>query len=197
MTMKKIFILLVSVCISHAVLAQSNATISYAISFPTGDISDFIEKTSFRGMSFDYRYKFQPKMALGASVGWTTFYEEVGRGTYTAGSESLTGKQFRYSNHVPMVATFTYFTKEDDMMVPYATFGIGTMYTRRDTDMSVYRREQEAWNFLFQPEIGIQVHSMENAALALSLKYNVGLAAGSELSEAQSYISFHVGLAFF
>lgn len=197
--MKKIFLIAILVTtVSTISFAQSNVTLAYSIGIPTGDIGSFITKTSFRGITFDYRYKFQPNMAVGLSFGWNTFYEEMDRDTYTLGNETITGKQFRYSNNLPMVATFTYFlAEEDEGVVPFAGVGLGTMYTRRNTDMNLYTIEQEAWNFLIQPEIGVHYGMPDGFGLSASLKYNYGLAAGSELTEAQSYLSVNLGFNFY
>jgi outer membrane protein W len=195
--MKTLFIILINTCICSAVLAQSNVTTSYVVGFPSGDLSGFIGKTSWRGFSFDYRYSFKPNVALGMNVAWTTFYEELGTGTYTSDNASLTGKQFRYSNQVPLVATVTYFADPEEAMNPFVSFGLGTMYTRRNTDMNFYTLEEEAWNLLLQPEIGFQMALQEGVALALSVKYNYGLEAGSEISNAQSYFALNIGFAFF
>jgi hypothetical protein len=194
--MKKIFILLVSVCLSQAALAQSNFTISYVMGVGTGDLGDFVDKTSWRGFSMDYRYMVQPNMAVGLTSGWQTFYEELGSSTYTSDGASLTGKQFRYSNHAPIIATFTYFSKPEESTNPFVGLGIGTVYTRRNTDMNVYTLEQEAWNFALVPEIGVQLTISEGVAVAISGKYYYGFEAG-ELTGDQSYFALNVGFAFF
>jgi hypothetical protein len=195
--MKKIFILLLSICASYVSIAQSNVTQSYSIGFGNGDLGGFISKTSWRGYTLDYRYIFKPQMAFGITVGWQTFYEELDNATYTKENASLSGKQFRYSNNVPILATFTYFTKPDDHPVnPFVSLGIGTMYTRRNTDMNLYTVRQDAWNFLLQPEIGVQLHISDEAAFSISGKYNYGFKAG-ELSDPQSYFTLNVGFSFF
>lgn len=196
--MKKIFSIAILVATVGTVsFAQSNVTLAYSIGLPTGDLSSFIGKSSFRGISFDYRYKFQHNMAVGLNVAWNVFYEELSRDSYTLGTETITGKQYRYSNNFPMLATFTYFlSEEEEGVVPFASFGIGTMYTRRNTDMNLYTIEQEAWNFLIQPEIGVHYGMPDGFGLSASLKYNHGFAAGSELTEAQSYLSLNLGFNF-
>jgi outer membrane protein W len=195
--MKKIvFITLFSMFTLGAAWAQSNTVVSYSIGFPTGDLSDFIEKTSFRGISFDYRKMINPNVGVGVNFAWNTFYEEKGTATYTYDNISLTGKQYRYSNNFPMLATAAYFLKPEEDLNPFVGLGIGTMYTLRNTDMNLYTLEQEAWNFLLQPEIGVQFAANPDTGIHLSLKYNYGFAAGNELTTAQSYISLNVGFAF-
>ena len=193
--MKKFFIIILAAFATSTAFAQSNTTLSYAIGFPTGDLGDFIGNVSFRGISLDYRYRIQPNLALGTTFGWSTFYEEVASDTYTLGNESLTGKQYRYSNNIPMLATVTYFLSPDEKINPFGTLGIGTMYTRRNTDMNLYTLEEESWNFLIQPEVGAQIGIADHSSLSLSLKYNLGLEAG-DLPENQTYLSLNVGFAF-
>ena len=197
MAMKKILVLAILAFSGTSLLAQSNFSITYAIGFPSGDLNDFISKTSFRGIALDYRYGFAPNMALGFSAGFNTFYDELPTDTYTIDNFSLTGRQYRYSNNIPMLATGTYYFPAHDFIKPYATLGIGTMYSRRNTDMNLYTFEQEAWNFLLQPELGVKFETAEHLEIVLSGKYLHGFAAGSELEEAQSYFCFNVGICFF
>jgi outer membrane protein W len=195
--MKKIFLLTVfSFFLAGAVWAQSNTVISYSVGIPTGDLGDFIGKTSWRGMSFDYRKMVNPNVGVGVNFSWNTFYEEMDRATYTQDNVSLTGKQYRYSNNFPMLATAAYFLKPEEDLNPFFGLGLGTMYTLRNTDMNLYTLEREAWNFLLQPEIGFQYGVDPATALQLSLKYNYGFAAGNELKNPQSYIAFNIGIVF-
>jgi len=193
--MKKILFILFFTCASATLFAQSNTVISFPIGLPMGDINTYIGKPSFRGINFDYRHHVNPNLALGVNVSWHVFYEELASDTYTAGTETLTGKQYRYSNHVPMAATVSYFLSPDADIMPFVSLGIGTMYSRRNTNMNLYTLEEEAWNFLLQPEVGVQ-KVVENVGLHLSAKFNYGFKAGDELTEAQSFLAINVGFTF-
>lgn len=175
---------------------QDRVEVAYSIGFGTGDVGDFISNTSFRGFSFDYRHHINPNIALGAHLGWNTFYQEQPSATYTIDNESLTGKQYRYSNNFPMLVTGSYFFRPDDTISPFAALGVGTMYTRRNTDMNVYTVEQEAWNFALQPEVGVYFQTADLFAIVASLKYRHGFQAG-DFNEDQSYLSINLGFAFF
>src|SRR5688572_16301053 len=78
--------------------SQSTFTAQYAVNFPLGNTADYIGKTSFRGISLDYRYFIQPDIAVGIGTGWYTFYEKQNYGTYTNddGSLAISGVQYRY-----------------------------------------------------------------------------------------------------
>lgn len=196
--MKKIIILvLLAMCAGAPLFAQNNFAVSYSIAMPTGDLNSFIGKTSFRGIAFDYRYTVKDNIAIGFSAAMNTFYEFKASDTYTVDNLSLTGKQYRYSNNIPLLVTGTYFLSPEEPLKPFVSLGIGTMYSRRNTDMNLYTLELEAWNFALQPEIGVQYELSDMTALHLSLKYMHGFQAGNELTSAQSYFSLNVGFAFF
>jgi outer membrane protein W len=177
-------------------LAQNSyVDVTYSMGFGAGDMADFISKPSFRGISFDYRYSVQPNIAIGFNLGWNTFYEAKGSSTYTVDNASLTGKQYRYSNNVPMLATGTYYFKPDETFSPYAALGIGTMYARRNTDMNLYTIEQEAWPFVLQPEIGFRYQAADAVGFLVNVKYLNGFKAG-DFDSAQSYFTLNVGFSF-
>ena len=195
--MKKIY-LIITFCLAFAgsVVAQSNTTFTYSIGFGTGDIGEFIQAASFRGINVDFRKMIQPNIGLGFGLGWNTFYEELASDTYTFGNSSLTGKQFRYSNNIPITLSTAYFLKPGETLNPFFGLGIGTMYTVRNTDMNLYTIEQDAWNFLLQPEFGIQYMVTDLTAITISARYNHGFKGGSELDAAQSYFALNLGFSF-
>jgi len=196
-TMKKTILILSFCFISFgALMAQSNTTLSYSIGIPVGDLSDFIGQPSWRGVVLDFRKMINPNIGVGFSAGWNVFYEEMDRDTYTIDNISLTGKQFRYSNHIPLYVNPTYYLKPGDSMNPFFSLGIGTIYTLRNTDMNLYTYEQEAWNFALAPEVGLQ-YALEGsgAALSVSAKFNYGFQSG-EINSAQSFVTINLGFAF-
>jgi len=179
-----------------AIQAQNVVSFTYSMGFGVGDVGEFIAQPSFRGANFEFRKLVTPNVGVGLTFGWNVFYEELDEDTYTLGNSSLTGKQYRYSNHVPMLVGASYFLKPGETFNPYVGLGLGTIYTRRNTDMNLYTIEQEAWNFALQPEVGFLYALNEAAALHVSGKFNQGLKAGSELTEAQSFFTLNVGFAF-
>jgi len=134
-------------------------------------------------------------MGIGFSLGWNVFYEEKPYETYTFENQSLSGKQYRYSNHVPMLASFDYYLTAGQKINPFIGLGTGVMYSRRNTDMNLYTIEQEAWNFTLQPQIGIEIDNNLSSAFTIIAKYYNGFAAG-DLPADQSYFSINVGWTF-
>jgi outer membrane protein len=179
-----------------ALQAQSNFTVAYSMGFGTGDLGTFISNASFRGATMEFRKMVQPNIGVGLTFGWNVFYEELSRESYTVGASTLTGKQFRYSNHFPMLLGGSYYFSPGEKFNPFVGLGIGTIYTRRNTDMNLYTMEQEAWNFALQPEVGFLYSVTDGSALFVSGRFNQGFKAGSELDGDQSYFTLNVGFSF-
>ena len=119
-TMKKISTVLAIMLVTcGAVHAQTNFTMSYSMGFGTGDVADFISKPSFRGANIEFRSMVQPNIGVGITFGWNVLYESIARVTYTVGPSSLTGKQYRYSNHFPMLLGANYYLSPDETFNPF------------------------------------------------------------------------------
>ena len=195
--MKKLYIItLLSLITLSAVNGQSNASFTYSMGFATGDLGSFIDKASFRGFGVDFRKMVDRQVGIGFGIAWNVFYQDLNYDSYIIDNQTISGKQYRYSNNIPMMVNGAYFLKPGETMNPYVGLGIGTMYTRRNTDMNLYTQKQEAWNFLLQPEIGIQRSVNPSTSLTISAKYLYGFQAGSQLDSPQSYFTLNVGFSF-
>ena len=183
------------VCSVSTMMAQSNTYLTYGVGFATGDLGEFISQPSFRGATLDYYKMVQPNVGVGFSLGWNVFYEEKEYDTYVYETQTLSGKQFHYSNHIPMLLGANYYMNPGEKVSPFLGANLGVMYTRRNTDMNLYTLEQEAWNFTIQPQVGVQFNNSLSSAMTIMLKYYMGLAAG-DLPETQSFLSLNVGFVF-
>lgn len=192
---KNILLIAIIFSAAGALQAQKYTSVTYSIGFPSGDLLDYIGKTSWRGINIDYKNLINPNVGIGFSVGWNVFYEELAKDTYTLDNISVTGKQYRYSNHVPIFVNANYYLKPEEDKCPFFGFGIGTIYTARNTDMNLYTYKLEAWNFAIQPEIGMKYEMNPDMALSISGRYTHGFQAG-EIDTPQSYFSLNIGFIF-
>ena len=196
--MKKVLALLIfsTLLISSSVSAQqgSHFSVQYDISIPMGDLGDYITKPSFRGVSFQYRYAVTDYLLLGADAAWNVFYEKMDYDSYTVGTATLSGVQWRTQNEVPLLLSADYLPLPYGSVRPYIGFGLGTLYSERSTDMGTWRLNQDPWHFAIKPEAGVLVDMSSTTAFKLAVKYYAGFAAG-EL-ETQSYLTISAGLAF-
>src|SRR4051812_44395884 len=156
--------------------AQENFMIvQYPIGFPTGGTKDYIEKTSWRGLGFGYRHLIDGKVAVGVDLSWQTFYERKALDTYTSGTASISGTQYRYSFDFPITAQADYVLNEGKDLRPFMGFGIGALYAYRVTDFGMYRFTEDPWQFLMKPEVGLTYYMSGGSALIVSASYYAAL----------------------
>jgi outer membrane protein W len=195
--MKQLFNIIVvaaALLIVTPAVAQSSFSIQYSMGFGTGDTKSFISKSSFRGAAMEYRYLIQPNISVGADVGWNVFYERKASDTYTSGTVALSGVQYRYINAVPIFLAFDYHLKPGEKINPFVGLGVGTLFTRRNTDMNLYTIEDNVWAFGLRPEFGIRMQANDAMDIILVGKYNYGFSAKD--LPAQSYFALNVGFVF-
>ncbi|MBT1699544.1 outer membrane beta-barrel protein [Fulvivirgaceae bacterium PWU4] len=174
----------------------SAAATQYTISFPLGNTKDRVDQVSFRGFTFDYRYHINDSWCIGARTGWYTFYEEKDRATYTLseGHASLTGKQFRYINSLPLLFMGDYYFHAEQNMSAFAGFGAGVTYNRLDVRMSQEGARTDAWQFSLSPEIGVRMKLDADLYGYVALSYNNCFSTDD--LEAQSYLNLSIGLLY-
>jgi hypothetical protein len=188
---KTLYILLFTLFASSAMAQNSMMSWQYSVGFASGDLHDYVAPVSWRGVTYNYNHMVETGAAIGLEIGWNVFYEEKGYGTYSYKNLDYSGKQYRYSNNVPLLFTLSYFVHPDDMVTPFAGLGIGTMYSERKTAMGAYTFTADAWHFAMKPEVGI-MYNTEGASLALSAKYYYGFKAGD--LPAEGYFTVNLGI---
>ena len=172
----------------------SHISIQYDMSFGTGDLGDYISAPSFRGASAQYRYAVTDNILVGIDAAWNVFYEKKDYDSYTSGTMTLTGVQYRYQNEVPLLVSADYVFTPDKNLQPYIGLGIGTIYSERTTEMGIWYVEENPWQFAMKPEVGLMYKMSFGSALKLGFKYNTGF--GGDLGT-QGYFTISAGFAFF
>jgi hypothetical protein len=194
--MKKIFfvLLLTGVIATTQVNAQGNLfSIQYSVGFSTGDLKEFNSSASFRGMSLEYRYMMQPAIGVGFETGYNLFYDRMDYATYTQGTQSLSGIQYRFTHAVPVIAAFDYYLIPDTKYNPFVGLGFGTIYSSRDLDMGMFTMESDVWQFALRPQVGAII-TTPAADLIIGAKYFSGFKAKD--TDGQQYFTINVGLVF-
>ena len=190
--MKKTFYILLFIVFATSASAQrSMMSWQYSVGFASGDLHDYVAPVSWRGVTYNYSHMVETGAAIGLEIGWNVFYEEKGYSTYSYNDFDYSGKQYRYSNNVPLLFTIGYYANPDNAVTPFAGFGIGTMYSERKTAMGSYTFTGDAWHFALKPELGI-MYNTEGASLALSGKYYYGFKAGD--LPAEGYFTLNLGI---
>ena len=193
--MKKIFTIAIITVLGISAYGQTSITaLSYSMGFGTGDMHDYISKASFRGFTIDYRKLVQTNVGVGVDIGWNVFYEEKPYDTYEYKDITYSAKQWRYSNHWPMLVAADYYMNPGEQISAFAGLGLGTMYTLQNTDMGSYTFEKDAWHFALRPELGVLIQPSPGVGIMLASKYYYGFKAGD--LPAQGFVTINVGFVF-
>ena len=193
--MKKSIYIITLLLISNYAFSQGMFSISYDISLPIGTTSDFIGATSFRGFGVEGRGFITDNLSYGGSFNWAVFYEEFGPQEWEVDETGTAyGKQYRYVNSFPLMATLHYYFGEWDETRLYAGAGIGAQKIDQRTDFGLYTDNDNSWRFGFAPEVGVLIPINFNSNINLSAKYQYAVKSGD--SDAVSYINFKIGFAF-
>jgi len=194
--MKKLFFLLIVSLCMQGLFAQRHSVfiLSYPIAFPMGDLKDYISNTSFRGFNLEFGKEVRPNLIAEIETGWNVFYQDQPEDVYTEGTASISGKQFRYTNSVPIIAGAKWVLKSHNNLVPYAGLGLGTMYSDRSTDFGLYRISTDAWQFCVRPELGITFKSRNGPSAMLGVKYYSSF--NSSDLDGQSFLTVNIGVVF-
>ena len=175
--------------------AQGIFSISYDIGLPIGGTSDYISKTSLRGFGVEGRWFATDNLSYGGSFSWAVFYEEFDAQEWEVDdTRTVYGRQFRYINSYPLMATLHYYFGEWDATRMYAGAGIGAQKIDERTEFGIYTINKNKWRFGFAPEVGVLIPVNYSSSINLSAKYQYAVKAGDH--DPVSYLSFKIGLAF-
>lgn len=190
-----LYLIAIFILITTGSFAQGLFSISYDIGLPIGTTSDFIGQPSFRGFGVEGRGFITDNLSYGGSFNWAVFYEEFGPQEWEIDETGTAyGKQYRYINSFPLMATMHYYFGEWDATRLYAGAGIGAQKIDQRTDFGLYTVNDNNWRFGFAPEVGVLIPVNFNSSINLSAKYQYAVKSGD--NDAVSYISFKIGLAF-
>lgn len=187
---KNILLLLLTGFLSLPAFAQNTFSIQYALGFG-GTLNNYITSTSVRGATFEYKIFPQPNISIGLDAGWNHFYERRAYDTYTQGTVSLSGVQYRYANAVPIFVTTSFYFSPGNKINPFVGLGVGTIFMSRYMDMGIFRVTDEEWHFALKPEAGVLVNLAPDMDLILGLRFNNAFATSD--TEQQNYMAFNIG----
>lgn len=156
--------------LSNTFLSRGLFSIEYNLSFPMGDLSDFISKMGYRGWNFELKGVVNDNLSVGGSFGWYGFSETFDRDTYFFEGGSLTTSIFNYYYSIPLRAVAHYYFLPDAFIQPFAGVSIGTNYSEKRREVGFLVIEEKAWDFGITPEVGAIIPFGEMAMWGAQIK---------------------------
>lgn len=193
---KYILTLLIALIGLFATAQESNFIITYQMSLPVAETSDYINSFGGRGFGMEWRQHLESApISFGLSVDWNVLYEKT-EDRYMNADQGIVadGKQYRYMNVAPILAHANYYFNKDAIVNPYVGVGVGTYYINQRTEFGQWAIVEKNWHFGFAPEIGAVADINPSVDMIFSVRYNYALKAGNSIDH--SYLGFNIGFVY-
>jgi len=203
--MKKTLIIIAILFLYSSASAQLRSLLSFNsggilmvqwnIAKPTSTMIDFIDKTSFSGISIDYRHCYKNNFIIGGRTGWNGFYENVGLTDVENGTAVNYSRLEHKANIAPILFVVDYMFRSNKI-IPYAGIGIGTYFISSSVSSNTTGTQYtNSFHFGVSPEVGITIpFIISNFGLNVSTRYNFALETSK--SSQYSWFDFNIGLSF-
>ena len=195
--MRFIFAILMVTLLATAAHAQYGVgVVTYDLSFPSGDLKEFTDNESWRGITIEGRKYFGTQFSAGLSWAWRTFHENTDELIEFDGG-AASGNQFRRFYVSPILATFQLYLFDpwsNAKILPYAGLGIGPYWIEKKLDMGVYVISNSNWHFGFAPEVGVMVPAGYGSHLVAAFHYDYAFGNGD--AGPYYFYGFKIGAAF-
>ncbi len=129
--------------------------LSWNVSVPTGDASNFVGETSLRGGQFEFRNFLTSRLSLGGSLGWNGYQEYEPRATYSIENGAITTDLTKFVYTLPVLVNAHHYFPVSEYVLPYVGAGIGAKYSRHAIYYNIYATEENKWGFAVRPEVGV------------------------------------------
>jgi len=178
--------------------SQTIWALSYEPATPTGDMTNYISKTSGRGLSGSANWFVTNKISVGFTLQWTGFYEKNERYTWYFDGGAVTANAWKEFYLWSMYANAKYQfadVEEEGKFVPYVGLNIGTMYVDQNAQVGTYEFQEKKWCFAFAPEVGTRIPmGIEKGwGFNVMLRYQIGIYEKNDISMLQ-FLNYSVGV---
>jgi len=176
--MKKYILIIALATASLNLSAQEQGSsvlsFNYHMAVPSLDFRDFLDETSFRGWSADYRYYATDKVGVGIHSGYHVFHHKFPRDTYYFENGAATLVHWRYAHVVPILIVAHYdLLNEDSKLKLSAGVGLGPYYVREEVWVGMYEITFDQWGFGLAPELMLRYMFNDRFGLLFSPRYEV------------------------
>ena len=192
---------LLIVASKSAILAQSRSItmVNYNPSVTLGDVTNFIDEFSFRGVNVDSRYFIDPNITVGFKAGWNVYRQEsdgIASEVITQGNNVLTisAKQYKYINMYPILLSGHYHFGVRGAPRPYIGLGAGAYHVTRRVEMGLFSSQTDKLHFGVAPMVGVILPTNSRSWVHFGVQYNQVLKSGEY--DGMSNLSLDLGVGF-
>jgi len=189
-------VFLVLACFAGAVNADDAiGVVTYDVSTPLGDMTNYIDKVSWRGFGLEGRWLVSPNFTLGLAWHWNTLYEATNEMIEITNGH-VTGNQYRIIYGSPLMATVFWYPKsplDNPGFMPYFGFGAGTIWMKKRLEIGIVAFEESNWHLGLTPEAGFMIPVGYYTNIIAGARYNYAFESGD--APEYQWWTFSVGFA--
>jgi hypothetical protein len=197
--MKKISVIMIAAVIGLVPLAASQAQIgmgavTWQVSGGLGDTGDFIDDISYIGFGIEGRHYTGKNFSVGIEFDWQVWDQQTTEPIEIEGG-ALSGKQFRYINAFPMLATLHLYAGEIHNFRMYLGVGVGAYYIMKRLQIGLANLEDKDWFFGGGPEFGFLIPWGDVYFLAAA-RVNYAVRNFDDTEDAEMWWTAKIGVAY-
>lgn len=171
--------------------AQGRFALTYNTALPLGETAELAGQFSFGGAGIEGRWGVGSGFDIGFNASWNSFYEKES-GSFTEGTTTLTGTQYRYINAYPILFTAYKSFGNSETFHPYVGLGVGAIKADHRKEMGLWYVDSNKWHFGVAPEIGAIITTARSFDFLVSIRYNYGAKVSD--SPSVSYLGLNLGI---
>lgn len=170
------------------------AFITYNTGLPTSSMANFVGGYSFSGIGLDAGLLLDRRLSAGVTIGWNVFDEDT-NGPVIFDNGAISGRQTRFVNIAPVMATARYELKTGGGLRPYIGFGAGFYFVDRLSEFGQFRVQDKNWHLGVAPQFGFTFPLGSGITGFADARYNRAFAAGPD-DRTYTYLGINFGLGF-
>jgi hypothetical protein len=154
--------------------------LTYDVSFPTGDLNDYIDRTSWRGFGLEGRWLVTPNATLGLAWHWNTFHKTSSE-MLEIENGNVSGNHYRIMYGSPLMATVFWYPLsplDNPDFMPFVGLGAGAIWMKKRLEIGIVALEESEWHFGLSPEVGLMYPVGYSTDIVVSARYNYAFEAG-------------------
>jgi hypothetical protein len=153
---------------------RSIHSFNWEIAAPIVSFSDYIDRTSLTGFSFESRSMLGRNYSAGISFSYNRFAQTDPSYQQVTATSTVTGPLYKYADFFAVRALAHYYFLEGSMVQPYLGGGVGGAWAYGYQQMADFSKTKSSFNFIISPEVGAMIplaRGATNIGLNLAVRY--------------------------
>ena len=143
---------------------------TWQVSYPTGDVRNFIDDISYRGAGLDFRKRLTGGTTASVLMAWNVFHDRTS-GTIEIEDGALSGSQDRYLNVFPiMMGLHQYFGRPRSARM-HVGLNAGGYLLVQTFRIGITEIEKDSWEWGVAPEVGVALPLTTGAWFEVNGRY--------------------------